>query len=338
MRSPTDLARADAANMTLEWLRRTANLRAPNAGDLIMKTGAGNCGEMALLSRDIISKSGGMAREWNASDVHTFTVIGGPSGAVSATVDFSEAAWADAWIVDPWVGIACPAAQYTQQLKTTMANWDKAGLKIRSGTKADMRPQDPQWLDALLNKPKEPHGPHLPAEQPIPLIPPLKTAPPTTHVGMGDSVTLNEGNATLSTRSLSDCSALAVLTDWNGTTYQTRTLMHLTGSNLEFGLLDGSTQRVLDRLQASLKNGGRVILVGGVDTQSTQGMATVIGQTFNDKQPLKALLQEQSGVSVSIASSSGVTIKADGTFSLIEGTGKGVFTHEMIEQIFERID
>lgn len=327
VRSPADLARADAAHMTREWLLRTANLRAPNAGDLIIKTGAGNCGEMALLSRDIIQKSGGRAYEWGAGDAHSFTVVGGPSGAVSDTVDFTEAAWADAWIVDPWAGIACPAADYTQQLKRTLAEWDKAGLRIRSGANPDMSPLDPEWMDTLINQPKRPYG--LP-QPPNPIAP--------HFVAMGESVTLSEGNAPLSTRSLSDCSALAVLTDWNGSTYQTRTLLHLTGSNLEFGLLDGSTRRVLDQLQDSLKNGGKVILVGGVDTQSTQGMATVIGQTFHGRQPLKALLEERPGVSVSIAGSSGVQVNADGTFTLIDGTGKGVFSPAMIKQIFERID
>lgn len=327
VRSAADLARADAAHRTREWLLRTANLRAPNAGDLIIKTGAGNCGEMALLSRDIINKSGGRAYDWGAGDAHSFTVVGGPSGAVNGTVDFAEAVWADAWVVDPWAGIACPAADYTQQLKSTLAEWDKAGVRIRSGAKPDMSPLDPEWMDTLFNQPKRPYG--LPR-------PPTPIAP--RYVAMGESVTLSEGNAPLSTRSLGDCSALAVLTDWNGSTYQTRTLMHLTGSNLEFGLLDGSTRRVLDTLQDALKNGGKVILVGGVDTQSTQGMATVIGQTFHGRQPLKALLEERPGVSVSIASSSGVQVNADGTFTLIDGTGKGVFSPAMIKQIFERID
>ena len=327
VRSAADLARADAAHMTREWLLRTANLRASNAGDLIIKTGAGNCGEMALLSRDIINKSGGRAYEWSAGDAHAFTVIGGPSRAVSDTVDFSEAIWADAWIVDPWAGIACPAGDYTQQLNTTLAAWDKNGWRIRSGTKADMRPLDPEWMDTLISQPKRPYG--LPR-------PPAPAAP--HYVAMGESVTLREGNAPLSTRSLSDCSALAVLTDLKDGLYQTRTLMHLTGSNLEFGLLDGSTRRVLDQLQDSLKNGGKVILVGGVDTQSTQGMATVIGQTFHGQQPLKALLEKRPGVSVSIASSSGVQVNADGSFTLIDGTGKGVFRPEVIKQIYERID
>lgn len=339
VRSASDLARANAASMTLGWLRQTADLRAPYAADLIMKTGAGNCGEMALLSREIIRKSGGTAVEWRAGDAHMFTVIGGPSGAVGATTDFSGPAWADAWIVDPWADIACPAAEYTQQLQATMAKWDTAGLKIRTGANPNMSPRDPEWLDTLVKQPKQPDRSSHVAHERAPRIlpPPIKPAT-TVHVAMGESTTVNTGNETLSTRSLTDCSALAVLTDWNGTTYQTRTLMHLTGSNLELGLRGGNTRQLLDSLQASLDKGGRVILVGGVNTQSVQGLATVIGQEFQGQQPLNALLKHRPGVSVTIASSLGVTIKADGTFELIEDTGKGVLPAKEVQQIFDRID
>ncbi|AOE67777.1 hypothetical protein A7317_12445 [Pseudomonas fluorescens] len=339
LRSANDLARADAADMTLNWLRRTADLRAPNGPDLIMKTGAGNCGEMALLSRDIIGKSGGKAAEWRAGDAHAFTVIGGPPGPVSATTDFAGPAWADAWVVDPWADIACPASEYTQQLQATMAKWDAAGLKIRQGGQANMSPLDPDWIDTLVKQPKRPYELSRPRNAKAPAVrpPSLQPAAPV-HVAMGESTTLSNNHAPLSTRSLSDCSALAVLSDWNGSTYQTRTLMHLTGSNLELGLRDGNAQQLLDNLLASLNKGGRVILVGGVNTQSTQGLATVIGQTLNGQQPLNALLKERPGVTVTIASSAGITVNADGTFELIEGTGKGVLPPKELRAIFDRID
>jgi hypothetical protein len=53
-----------------------------NAGDLITKTGAGNCGEMALLSRDIINKSDGRAYAGAAGDAQSFTVIDGTGKSV----------------------------------------------------------------------------------------------------------------------------------------------------------------------------------------------------------------------------------------------------------------
>ncbi|WP_178088140.1 dermonecrotic toxin domain-containing protein [Pseudomonas sp. GL93] len=337
--SAADLARADAATLTLGWLRRTANLKAPNAGDLIMKTGAGNCGEMAILARDLLNKSGARAAEWQAGDAHAFTVIGGPQGPARPTLDFSEPAWANAWIVDPWAGIACPAADYTQQLHATMEKWAKAGWKIRDGIKRNMSPLDPDWMDRLINQPKHPYCAEPQAEKPTPILPRLPLKPANTvQVAMGEATTLTSGNEALCTRSLTDCSAIAVLTDWDGARYQARTLMHLTGSNLELGLRGGNTQALLDRLNASLNKGGQVILVGGINSDSVQGMATTIGQSFQGEQPLRTLLQARPGVSVTLASSLGITVHADGTFELIEGTGKGVVPEDQVREIFNRID
>ncbi len=339
VRSAADLARADAATLTLGWLRRTANLKASNAGDLIMKTGAGNCGEMAILARDILNKSGVRAAEWHAGDAHAFTVIGGPKGTIRPTVNFCEPAWANAWIVDPWADIACPASEYTAQLQATLEQWDKAGWKIREGIKRNMSPTDPEWMDTLINQPKGPYTrePHAAEPASVRLRPPAGPAN-TVHVAMGESTTLNTSNKALSTRSLTDCSAIAVLTDWDGAHYQTRTLMHLTGSNLELGLRGGNTQALLDQLQTSLNKGGRVMLVGGVNSDSLQGMATTIGQSFQGRQPLRELLRERPGVSVTLAGSLGITIHADGTFELIEGTGKGIFPQDQVREIFNRVD
>ena len=338
LRSANDLARADAATLTLGWLRRTTSLRAPNTGDLIMKTGAGNCGEMAILARDILTRSGARATEWHASDAHAFTVVGGPPGIVKPTVDFSEPAWANAWIVDAWADIACPAPDYTRQLKATMTQWSQAGWKIRESLNRNMSPLDPDWMDKLINRPKQPY----PAEQgtePAPVLPRPRLKPANTvHVAMGEATTLTAGDEVLSTRSLTDCSAIAVLTDWDGTRYQSRTLMHLTGSNLELGLRGGDTQALLEKLQASLNEGGRVILVGGVSSDSLQGMATTIGQSFHGRQPLRELLRERPGVNVTLAGSLGITVNPDGTFELIEGTGKGLLPQDQVREIFNRLD
>ncbi|CRM97717.1 hypothetical protein [Pseudomonas sp. 22 E 5] len=158
IRSASDIARADAASQTVEWLRRSIPSSARNRSDMILKAGAGNCGEMALLSRDIIKKSGGNAYEWAASDAHAFTVVGGPSGLPAATVDFSEPEWTDAWVVDPWAGIASPAREYTQKLKAVMTQWERDGIKIVDGNKT-ISPLDKDWMGALITKPKTPY-PH----------------------------------------------------------------------------------------------------------------------------------------------------------------------------------
>lgn len=167
-------------------------------------------------------------------------------------------------------------------------------------------------------------------------------APPkpskTVHVEMSESITLDTPSDVLSTRGLSDCSALVVLSGWNGAIYQTRTLMHLGGSSLELGLRGGNTQQLMHTLRASLNNDSQVILVGGINSDSLQGMATTIGQTYRGEQPIRDLLDPRSGAKVTLASSSGITVNADGTFELVEGSGKGVFSREDIARIFERVD
>ncbi|XVJ49736.1 hypothetical protein ACDZ94_24215 (plasmid) [Pseudomonas sp. UBT] len=157
VRSAADQARADAANMTLNWLRHTVAPDALSYSNLVLKSGAGNCGEMALVSKDIITKSGGRAYEWTASDAHVFTVVGGPSELPAGTVDFSGPAWADAWIVDPWADIACPAREYTQKVKEVMTRWADEGLKILEG-RGPISPLDKNWMNALVVKPKTPYS------------------------------------------------------------------------------------------------------------------------------------------------------------------------------------
>lgn len=155
MRSRADEARTDAANMTIGWLRRTVPPGALNHSNLILKSGAGNCGEMALLSGDIIEKSGGKAQQWYvAGGDHVFTVVGGPASAGKATVDFSQAEWKDAWIVDPWADISCKASEYTELVKNKMAEWDAKGLQIY--TRGEWRkPMDPQWIKELTTLEKK---------------------------------------------------------------------------------------------------------------------------------------------------------------------------------------
>ncbi|MGF6094171.1 hypothetical protein [Pseudomonas sp. 18175] len=146
--SPQDALRSDAASIVIRWLRQSAL----GDADRVVKTGAGNCYEMSLLAKDIIRKSGGRAYHWNASGEHAFTVVGGPSRAPAATIDFSEPHWADAWIVDPWADIACPANEYIKQLQEKMVKWESEGVKIDGATS----PLHEDWIDALIKQPKSP--------------------------------------------------------------------------------------------------------------------------------------------------------------------------------------
>ncbi|KTC18725.1 hypothetical protein AO391_03850 [Pseudomonas marginalis ICMP 9505] len=157
VRSAADQSRADAANMVIGWLRRTVPFESANYSTLVLKAGAGNCGEMARISKDIITKSGGRAYEWKASEAHVFTIVGGPAQLPAGTVDFAGPAWADAWIVDPWAGIACPASEYTQKVQEVMTRWERENLKILEGG-GPISPLDKNWLDALIVKPKTPYA------------------------------------------------------------------------------------------------------------------------------------------------------------------------------------
>lgn len=156
VRSASDNARAEAASMTIGWMRNSIPWEVSDYSNQILKAGAGNCGEMARVSKDTIVKNGGRAYEWKASDAHVFTMVGGPSELPQGTIDFSGPAWADAWIVDPWADIACPAREYTQKVKEVMARWERENLKILVGGKP-ISPLDKTWMDALVTSPKTPY-------------------------------------------------------------------------------------------------------------------------------------------------------------------------------------
>lgn len=338
VRSLADQARAQAAQSVVNWLRETRNPDSLMPGKNILKAGAGNCGEMAALSQEIINRSGGRAYEWFASDSHAFTVVGGPSIKPGASVNFAEPQWADAWIVDPWAGIACPASEYTQKLEQTMQQWAKDGWIIMATPTDPISPTDPQWLQTLTREPKEPYDHGYPAEpQPRAVLPAPAVVAPNVEVSMGYSHTVSDRTSVLSTRYLSDCSALAVLTDLKDGVYQTRTLMHLTGSNLELGLLDQNTYALLDTLNQSLAKGGKVVFVGGLDSHSPVGMGVVLGQEHNGQKPLLDILRKP-GVETVIAGSSGIDINPDGTFKLMEDRGKGVFDQAAIREVMDFAD
>lgn len=158
VRSAADRARADAALTVVNWLRETRNPRTLLSGKSVVKAGAGNCGEMSALSREIINTSGGRAYEWFAGDSHVFTVVGGPSNKPLGSVKFDQPEWADAWVVDPWAGIATPAAQYTQKLEQVMRNWTADGWIIRNSSNDAMSPTSEQWLNTLITEPKKPYA------------------------------------------------------------------------------------------------------------------------------------------------------------------------------------
>ncbi|WP_306493261.1 DUF6543 domain-containing protein [Pseudomonas sp. W4I3] len=199
--------------------------------------------------------------------------------------------------------------------------------------------KNPVWQKYVVDyQPKRTGPPKAKAEakDDAPIVPTV-AAHPVVDVLMGESHTVQDGQSILTTRSLSDCSALVVLSDLKDGVYQKRTMMHLTGSNLEFGLCSGDVYEHLEALDRSLNRGGKVILVGGSQSQSVVGVATTVGQEYNGKKPLLDLLKKP-GVEAVIAGSVGVTVKPDGTFTLLEGTGNGVFDAKKVKDVFDFAD
>lgn len=153
---------------------------------------------------------------------------------------------------------------------------------------------------------------------------------------MGHAHTLTDPASILSTNSLSDCSAVAVLSGLKNGVYRKRTLVHLTGSNLDSPVNNaGNGFAWLESVKKDLDGGGKIIFVGGVDTKSVVGVAAVLGQQNSlKKQPLLELLQRDD-VSVVYASSAGVEVYPDGTFKLREHDGAGVFSDNKINEIMD---
>lgn len=161
---PTDSAdtlRRDTAQPVVLWEYKLFDAPPPNVVEMILKTGSGNCDQMAAVAADIVLKNRGAATVWRMPG-HSFTMVGGPKkGTVQDSTDFSESAFIDAWIVDPWAGIVCPANQYNRQFSNTMSLWQTEGKKIitthgpiASETTEWKDPTDPIWINRL-NGPKQ---------------------------------------------------------------------------------------------------------------------------------------------------------------------------------------
>jgi hypothetical protein len=142
---------------------------------------------------------------------------------------------------------------------------------------------------------------------------------------MGEAATVKDEDTVLSTRGLGDCSALAVLSGWNGNIYKRRTLIHLKGSSLKNGL--NNEERIyslLSKLEGSLADGGMVIWVAGTNSHSDVGIGMALDQQDEaGEKPFLKLLQAK-GVRVVVAGSAGIKIMTDGKIELREGTGRGV--------------
>lgn len=65
--------------------------------------------------------------------------------------------WDQAWVVDPWAGITCRAADYPAQFKARMQEWSQSGRRILisdGGTPPRSvwsDPMDPRWISATVD-------------------------------------------------------------------------------------------------------------------------------------------------------------------------------------------
>ncbi len=157
---PTDIQRQVLSSPVVIWVQSKAD--SPDYADVILRTGAGNCDQMAWAAKKIIDESGGIAEIWQMTG-HTFTVVGVPSGTIGKTVDFSEPAFKDAWVVDPWGGISCPAKEFIVHLDLRMLAWQAEGKMLLApdtlnptGPHIWESPTDPEWINDILNGEKFP--------------------------------------------------------------------------------------------------------------------------------------------------------------------------------------
>ncbi|AHC33882.1 MULTISPECIES: hypothetical protein [unclassified Pseudomonas] len=153
-----EMARLDIAESVVMW--QYSRVGQPNFTEVILRTGAGNCDQMAHVATELIRLNGGAARVWGMTPpAHAFVVVGTPPPTLAPTVDFSEAAWTDLWICDPWAGIVSPARDYMAQLTIKMHTWYLQDMSIffnDRGTYRWVQAHDRGWLTLLRTALKRP--------------------------------------------------------------------------------------------------------------------------------------------------------------------------------------
>lgn len=130
----------------------------PNYTEVILKTGAGNCDQLAHVARELIRANGGTTQLWGTiPPAHAFVLVGTPPAGAQFTADFSEPQWASLWVCDPWTSIVCPANVYMRELAVKMQSWHAQRLSVlfNDGVETRWGPaNDPAWLNLLKNSVK----------------------------------------------------------------------------------------------------------------------------------------------------------------------------------------
>ncbi len=156
--SPQELARLQVAEPVVMW--EYSKMGHPNYTEIILKTGAGNCDQMAHVAKEMIRTNGGVAQVWGTQPpAHAFVVVGRPPAGLARTRDFQEAGWADVWISDPWTSISCAAGDYIAQLNIKMTEWFLQDISVYfhdAGAYRWAQANDPAWLARLTQSDKLP--------------------------------------------------------------------------------------------------------------------------------------------------------------------------------------
>lgn len=172
---------------------------------------------------------------------------------------------------------------------------------------------------------------------PVVKKPVLADKPPSPEIAFvpeNDSITISDRSTILQTRGISDCTAIVLLSDLTDGVYAKRTLMHLRGSSLN--PLQSSALR---QAQTSLADGSaKLIVVGGERAKSPYAIAVTLRQEHNGETLLRDWVTARPN-SITITTASGVDIKPDGTFNLIEGIEPTkTFTERQKKEVFDFID
>ncbi len=154
--TPQEMLRLQEAEPVVMW--EYSKIGHPNYTEVILKTGAGNCDQMAHVACEMIRTNGGVAHVWSCRG-HTFVVVGTVPAGLTQTLDFQGAGWANLSICDPWASITCRAQDYLRQLKIKMTVWyleDKM-VFFHDGVSRRWAPaNDPTWLHILETSIKYP--------------------------------------------------------------------------------------------------------------------------------------------------------------------------------------
>jgi len=158
--NPQDVLRQTLTEPIVVWQYSRAGYA--NFAQTVLKTGAGNCDHMAYVACFIINANGGTASLWKTKG-HVFTVSGVPKGTSQSTIDFSEPAFKDAWVVDPWADVICRANEYVTKFGDQMSNWKYENKMILTTDWGAMPPElqwmepiDKRWTSRIIDGPKTP--------------------------------------------------------------------------------------------------------------------------------------------------------------------------------------